>query len=59
MDPEILTKISNYEMAYRMQTSVPEVMDVSDEPQYIFDLYGEDSKTLAPCRKLPPGQKIG
>ena len=43
-DPEILTKISNYEMAYRMQTSVPEVMDVSDEPQYIFDLYGEDSK---------------
>jgi hypothetical protein len=43
-DPEILTKISNYEMAYRMQTSVPEVMDVSDEPNYIFDLYGEDSK---------------
>ena len=43
-DPEILTKISNYEMAYRMQTSVPEVMDVSDEPKYIFDLYGEDSK---------------
>ena len=43
-DPEILTKISNYEMAYRMQTSVPEVMDVSDEPEYIFDLYGEDSK---------------
>ena len=35
-DPEILTKISNYEMAYRMQTSVPEVMDVSDEPDYIF-----------------------
>ena len=43
-DPEILTKISNYEMAYRMQTSVPEVMDVSDEPEYIFELYGEDSK---------------
>ena len=43
-DPEILTKISNYEMAYRMQTSVPEVMDVSNEPHYIFDLYGEDSK---------------
>ena len=43
-DPEILTKISNYEMAYRMQTSVPEVMKISDEPDYIFDLYGEDSK---------------
>ena len=43
-DPEILTKISNYEMAYRMQTSVPEVMNISDEPDYIFDLYGEDSK---------------
>ena len=43
-DPEILTKISNYEMAYRMQTSVPEVMNITDEPDYIFDLYGEDSK---------------
>jgi hypothetical protein len=43
-DPEILTKISNYEMAYRMQTSVPDVMDISDEPDYIFDLYGEDSR---------------
>ena len=31
-------------MAYRMQTSVPEVMNISDEPDYIFDLYGEDSK---------------
>jgi len=34
-DPEILTKSSNDEMAYRMQTSVPEVMDVSDEPEFI------------------------
>ena len=31
-------------MAFRMQTSVPEVMDISSEPEYIFDLYGEDSK---------------
>jgi uncharacterized protein (DUF1501 family) len=32
-------------MAYRMQTSVPETMDVAEEPDYIFDLYGEDSRT--------------
>ena len=43
-DPEILSRMSQYEMAYRMQTSVPEVMDVSSEPDYIFDMYGEDSK---------------
>ncbi|WP_025764049.1 DUF1501 domain-containing protein [Dyadobacter tibetensis] len=39
-DPEILTRISQYEMAFRMQMSVPEVMDVSKEPQYIRDMYG-------------------
>lgn len=39
-DPEILTRISQYEMAFRMQISVPEVMDVSKEPQYILDMYG-------------------
>jgi len=44
-DPEILSRMKQYEMAFRMQTSVPEVMDVSDEPDYIFDLYGKDSKT--------------
>jgi hypothetical protein len=44
-DPEILSKMQQYEMAFRMQTSVPEVMDVSDEPDYIFDLYGKDSRT--------------
>jgi hypothetical protein len=38
-DPEILTRISQYEMAFRMQMSVPEVMDVSKEPQYILDMY--------------------
>ena len=43
-DPEILARMSQYEMAFRMQTSVPEVMDVSREPDYIFDLYGEDSR---------------
>ena len=42
-DPEINTKIAQYEMAYRMQTSVPDVMDVADEPEYIYDMYGPDS----------------
>ena len=43
-DPEITTRIAQYELAYRMQTSVPELMDVADEPQHIFDLYGPDSR---------------
>src|SRR5262249_13001501 len=43
-DPEIATRIAQYEMAYRMQTSVPELTDVSKEPQPIFDLYGPDSR---------------
>ncbi|QLE00584.1 DUF1501 domain-containing protein [Galbibacter sp. BG1] len=43
-DPEILARMSQYEMAYRMQTSVPEIMSTDNEPDYIYDLYGEDSK---------------
>ncbi|NNE90433.1 MAG: DUF1501 domain-containing protein [Verrucomicrobiales bacterium] len=43
-DPEIQTRISAYEMAYQMQMSVPELTDVSDEPDSTFDLYGPDSK---------------
>jgi hypothetical protein len=43
-DPEIVTRIEQYEMAYRMQSSVPELMDTSDEPERIFDLYGPDAK---------------
>ena len=43
-NPEIENRITQYEMAYRMQTSVPEVMDVSREPEYIFDLYGDDAR---------------
>jgi hypothetical protein len=41
-DPEILSKVSQYEMSYRMQTSVPEVADISDEPDHVLDLYGPD-----------------
>lgn len=43
-DPEIATRIAQYEMAYKMQTSVPELTDTSAEPDHIFDLYGADSK---------------
>lgn len=39
-DPEISTRIAQYEMAFRMQTSAPELMDVSDETQETLDLYG-------------------
>ena len=39
-DPETLSRISQYEMAYRMQISVPEVMDISNEPEYIQEMYG-------------------
>jgi hypothetical protein len=43
-DPETHARISQYEMAFRMQSSVPELTDLSDEPDYIFDLYGPDSR---------------
>ena len=41
-DPEILTRIAQYELAYRMQMSVPDSMDIKGEPQYILDMYGVD-----------------
>lgn len=43
-DPEIPTRIAQYEMAFRMQTSVPELVDLSQEPQDILDLYGPEVK---------------
>ncbi|MEP7270400.1 MAG: DUF1501 domain-containing protein [Acidobacteriota bacterium] len=43
-DPEIETRIAQYEMAYRMQASVPDLMDLSKEPDHIFDMYGPDSR---------------
>lgn len=43
-DPEIDTRIAAYEMAYRMQMSVPSLNDISDEPESTFELYGEDAK---------------
>lgn len=44
-DPEIETRIEQYEMAYRMQASVPELMDVSKEPDSVYEMYGPDSRS--------------
>jgi hypothetical protein len=41
-DPEIQTRIAQYELAFRMQTSVPELLDLSDEPEHIMQMYGKD-----------------
>jgi hypothetical protein len=41
-DPEITSRIAQYEMAFRMQTSVPELTDISGEPQHVLDLYGPE-----------------
>jgi hypothetical protein len=43
LDPAVEARIAQYEMAFRMQTSVPEVPDVSDEPQHVLDMYGPDA----------------
>lgn len=43
-DGELNTRIAQYEMAFRMQSSVPEVTDTASEPEHIFDLYGPDAK---------------
>ena len=43
-DPEIQTRIQQYEMAFRMQSSVPELADMSGEPKHVYELYGQDSK---------------
>ena len=44
LDPEIESRVAQYEMAYRMQTSVPEVTDLSEEPESTYELYGQDAK---------------
>jgi hypothetical protein len=43
-DPEIDTRIAQYEMAFRMQASVPDLADVSKEPEHVLALYGEDAR---------------
>ncbi|OUT60225.1 MAG: sulfatase [Rhodopirellula sp. TMED11] len=44
-DPQTQARIEQYEMAFRMQTSVPELADISDEPQHVLDMYGPDVTT--------------
>jgi uncharacterized protein (DUF1501 family) len=43
-DPAVATRIAQYEMAFRMQNSVPELADLSDEPESTYKLYGEDAR---------------
>ncbi|MHC1769063.1 MAG: DUF1501 domain-containing protein [Verrucomicrobiia bacterium] len=43
-DPDINTRISQYEMSFRMQTSVPDLVDTSNEPEHVLELYGPDVK---------------
>jgi hypothetical protein len=43
-DPEVRTRISQYELAYRMQTSIPSLLDLSGEPEETFHLYGADAR---------------
>ena len=59
-DPEIETRIAQYEMAYRMQTSVPDLMDLSKEPDSVFELYGPESRKPGTLRRqLPAGAAAG
>ena len=44
-DPETATRIAQYEMAFRMQSSIPELIDIADEPEAVLDLYGPDVRT--------------
>ncbi len=59
LDPEIESRIAQFELAYRMQTSVPDVTDLSDEPESTFELYGEDAQTGDVCIELLVGTAIG
>ena len=44
-DPELASRIAQFELAYRMQTAVPELFDLSHEPAHIWELYGDSAKT--------------
>ena len=57
-DPEILSRISQYEMAYKMQISVPEVMNINDEPQYIHDMYGTEPNKASFANNILLARKL-
>ena len=55
-DPETQARIAQYEMAFRMQTSVPDLADVSSEPKHILDMYGPDVAQAGHFRSLLPAR---
>ncbi len=57
-DPEILTRIAQYELAYRMQISVPEVMNIADEPDYIHEMYGTKPGRVAFANNVLLARKL-
>ena len=57
-DGETLTRIEQYELAFRMQMSVPEVMDISKEPQHILDLYGAKPGFVSPAETADDPRKL-
>jgi hypothetical protein len=57
-DPEILSRISQYEMAYKMQISVPDVMNINDEPQYIHDMYGTEPNKASFANNILLARKL-
>ena len=58
-DPEIATRIAQYELAFRMQTSVPELMDLTTEPQARAGDVRHDGQRRFVCGELPPGPAAG
>jgi hypothetical protein len=57
-DRETRTRIAQYELAYRMQMAVPEVMDISQEPQHILDLYGARPGYVSPAESADDPRKL-
>jgi Protein of unknown function (DUF1501) len=57
-DPEILSRISQYELAYRMQVSVPGVMNINDEPSYMHEMYGTKPNTACFANNVLLARKL-
>ena len=58
-NPEIATRIAQYELAFRMQTSVPELVDIADEPQHVLDMYGVQGRRRLVRLQLPARPPAG
>lgn len=57
-DPETLARISQYELAYRMQMAVPEAVDIASEPQHILDLYGAQPGFVSQAESADDPRKV-